>query len=62
MRALLFVIILSYIYPSQHKPVQSQENNVRTMFSERCFNVILLTLNRFWPAVYSVGNKRKQDL
>ena len=35
---------------SKQKPVQSQKNNVRTTFSELCSNVILLTLNRFWPA------------
>ena len=32
---------------SRQKPVQSQQNNVRTTFSERCSYVILLTLNRF---------------
>ena len=37
-------------FPSRQKPVQSQKNNVRATFSERCSNVILLTLNRFWPA------------
>ena len=36
--------------PAGKKPVQSQKNNVRTTFSERCSNVILLTLNRFSPA------------
>ena len=36
--------------PSRPKPVQSQQSNVRTTFTERCSNVILLTLNRFLPA------------
>ena len=36
--------------PSQQKPVQRQKNNVRTTFTGRCSDVILLTLNRFWSA------------
>ena len=42
------LLLYSYLY-SRQKPVQSQQNNVRTTFSERCSNVILLTLNRFLP-------------
>ena len=42
---------------SRPKPVQSQQNNVRTRFTERCCNVIFLTLNRFLLAgVYSNRN------
>ena len=40
----------SDIIPSQQKPVQSQQNNARTMFRECCDNVILLTLNMFLQA------------
>ena len=36
--------------PSQSKLIQSQQNNVRTTFSERCSSVIFLTLNRFLSA------------
>ena len=37
--------------PSRPKPVQSQQNNVRTTFIERYSNVIFLTLNRFWSVL-----------
>ena len=32
------------ITPSKQKPVQSQKNKVRTIFSERCSNIILIIL------------------
>ena len=36
--------------PSRRKPVQSSQNNFRTMLIERCSKVILRTLNRFSSA------------
>ena len=30
------------------------------MLSERCSNVILLTLNRFWPAAYTADIEKKK--
>ena len=48
----LYLYVYKYILPSKQKHVQSQKNNVRTTFKERCSNVILLTLRRF----LSTGN------
>ena len=41
------------LQPSRLKSVQSQQNNVRTTFTERCSDIIFLTLNRFLLAVIS---------
>ena len=41
----------SYVTQSA-KTCSKSANNVRTTFSERCSNVIFLTLNRFLPAGY----------
>ena len=62
-RALDYCTYLNNVFrqPSRPKLVQSQQNNVRTTFTERCSNVILLTLNRFWLAE-NVPNKSKKSL
>ena len=40
----------SQIKASKQKHVQSQQNNDRTTFKERCSNIIMLTLSSFLPA------------
>ena len=55
--SLIYGNVFKFLYkvnnvPSRLKPAQSQQNNVRTTFTERCSNVILLTLRRFFTELY----------